>query len=503
MTLSITHIIGIVLVITVIIGIGIYSGRKVKSAADFTTGGGNAGFLLVAGSIMGTLVSGQTTIGTAQLGYSYGLCAWSYTIGSGIGCTLLALGYAVPLRSSHSKTLVGIIANEFGEICGNISSALTAIGIVVSVLSQMAAVSALLTTILPISAPVAVTLATLLMGVYVIWGGMWGVGLGGVIKLFLLYMGSILGVIIVLTTSGGITGLWNHLADTLISTPLGNLYDIASSSDLTSKYLSFMSRGATKDLGNCLSVVLGILTTQTYASAIWSGRTDREAKRGALFSACMIPPIGFISVLIGVFMRNHSITTAEAEALLAAGQSIPDGMFEIASTAQAYPMFILHYLPALPAGIILGTLLVTIIGGGAGLSLGVATIVVNDILPHVTKRTEDPKVKLLVTRLAIATALIGSATFSIMVPSAIINDFGFLSMGLRAAVALAPLFAALFLPGRIPARFAIAASITGPIVVMLCKFMLPSSVDPLFPGVLVAIVICLDGLVAGKKYGMK
>ena len=34
---------GVALVLMLIIGVGIYSGRKVKSAADFATGGGKVG----------------------------------------------------------------------------------------------------------------------------------------------------------------------------------------------------------------------------------------------------------------------------------------------------------------------------------------------------------------------------------------------------------------------------------------------------------------------------
>lgn len=492
MALGIAHITGMVLVIALILGIGIYSGRKVTNASDFLTGGGNAGFLLVAGSIMGTLVSGQTTLGTAQLAFNYGISAWSYTIGSGIGCLTLVLGYAVSLRRSHARTLVGIVANEFGETCGNIVSILTSTGIVVSIIAQIVAVAALLTTILPIATTPAIILSTLLMAAYVIWGGMMGVGMGGVVKLVLLYMTAIAGGIIVLMTAGGFTGLWSMLQDTLVSTPLGEVNNIT---DLSARYLSFTARGTTKDLGNILSVVLGILTTQSYASAIWSGKTDRAAKRGALFSACMIPPIGFLCMLIGTFMRGQCLTTAEIAALTAAGQSIPDGMFEIASTSQVFPMFIMRYLPAFPAGVVLGTLFVTIVGGGAGLALGVATIVVNDILPHITTRTEDPTAQLLATRLAIAVTLAGGAVVSILVPSAIINDYGFLSMGLRAAVALGPLCAAMFLPGRVPARAAIVAAIVGPVAVMVCKFVLPSTIDPLFPGVAVALLILAAGMI--------
>ena len=87
--MTIWTILGIVLVLALIIGVGLYSGRKVKDAKDFLTGGGKAGHWLVCGTIMGSLVSSQATIGTAQLAFHYGMAAWWFTLGSGIGCLIL------------------------------------------------------------------------------------------------------------------------------------------------------------------------------------------------------------------------------------------------------------------------------------------------------------------------------------------------------------------------------------------------------------------------------
>ena len=99
------HVVGMLATIGLIVGIGVYSGRKVASAADFSSGGGKAGAWIVCGAIMGTLVSGQATIGTAQLAFSFGMSAWWFTLGSGIGCLILAIGYAAPFRRSGGELL--------------------------------------------------------------------------------------------------------------------------------------------------------------------------------------------------------------------------------------------------------------------------------------------------------------------------------------------------------------------------------------------------------------
>lgn len=61
--------IGAALVLVLITVVGIRSGKNVKSVGDFATGGKKAGAGIVAGSIIGTLVGGASTIGTAQLSW--------------------------------------------------------------------------------------------------------------------------------------------------------------------------------------------------------------------------------------------------------------------------------------------------------------------------------------------------------------------------------------------------------------------------------------------------
>ena len=419
MTLDIAHLIGILLVLALIVGIGIYSGRKVTDASDFTSGGGKAGPWLVAGTIMGTLVSGQATVGTAQLAYSFGMSAWWFTLGSGVGCLVLALGYVKRMRHSGADTLVGVISNEYGDRSGYLASVLSSIGIFVSVIAQMLAATALLTTILPISMLAASIISAAIMVVYVIFGGVWGAGIGGVVKLLLLYIAAIMGGIIVLFVTGGPDGLMQLVRSALVGTSLGEVNDIQTAEDILPRFGSLLARGPLNDLGSGLSLVLGVLSTQTYASAIWSAKSDKAARQGALFSACLIPPIGIACILVGLFMRGQCITADEAAALTAIGQAVPSGLIEIATTAQVFPTFVLHYMPSLFGGIVLGTLLITIVGGGAGLSLGLATIVVNDIAGHLTHRLDAPKRKLVVTRLVIVLVLAVSAAVATLVPSAV------------------------------------------------------------------------------------
>jgi SSS family solute:Na+ symporter len=505
MSIGVLHVVGILLTLALIVGVGLYSGSKVKSAADFATGGGKAGSLLVCGSILGALVSSQATIGTAQLAFQYGLAAWWFTLGAGIGCLFLALFYTGPLRKSNCVTELEVISREYGPKVEEVGSVLCSIGIFISVLAQVVACAGLITAILPnVNTLLAVLISVILMTVYVLFGGAWGAGMGGVVKLILLYVASIVGFVLVITRSGGFGGLISQLKETLVGTDLGliqselSLSQITSNTDLTHRFFNLVARGPFKDIGSGLSLLLGVLSTQTYAQAVLSGKTTASAKRGALLSACLIPPLGIAGVLIGLYMRANFVTQAEVDALTSAGLSVPDGMGVISSTIQVFPVFVVKCMPALLAGIVLGTLLISIVGGGAGLSLGVATILVKDIYCKVSEKMNDARVSLMATRLTIVAVMAAAFGIALAVPSATINDFGFLSMGLRGSVAFIPLSCALFFPGKVNPRFVMVSTILGPVAVLVGNFAnLPF--DSLFLGLAVSLVLTILGAVFNRK----
>ena len=204
-------VLGICMVLCLIIGVGIFSGRKVKNSNDFITGGGRAGAFLVCGSILGSLVSSQATIGTAQLAFHYGLSAWWFTLGSGIGCLVLGIGYVRGLRHSGCITELQIISKEYGTAASSMGSILCSIGIFISVLAQVVACVGLVTVLFPrIPIPFAAIVSIGTMCIYVIFGGAWGAGMGGVIKLLLLCATALLGILYTLITCGGISGLLFH-----------------------------------------------------------------------------------------------------------------------------------------------------------------------------------------------------------------------------------------------------------------------------------------------------
>ena len=493
MEVSFYHILGIILSVVLIEVVGILSSRKVKTAADFSHAGGKAGTWVVCGTIMGTLIGGQSTVGTAQLAFTYGLSAWWFTLGAALGCVFLAIGYVVPLRRSGCTTLLEVVSKEYGKKAEMLGSVLCSIGMFVSVVAQILSASALLMTLFPMKFYLAAALSCLIMMAYVVFGGLWSAGIGGIVKLILLCVSSLAGGIIVLSLTDGYHGLMTSIEEMMhaIKTPL---FDQTPQGDVSTfvakQYNNLLSRGAGKDIGSCLSVILGVLATQSYAQGIWAAKTDSVARKGAMISAVLTIPIGAACVLIGLYMRGHYVTMEEVETLAVVGESLPENVGVMATTAQAFPLFITHHIPEFLGGIVLGTLLITIIIGGSGLTLGASTILVRDVFTKINPSLNESSRNLRVSRMTIVGMLLLSVVFAATFSGSFINDLGFLSMGLRATAVFIPLTLALFFSRRIKSQWILISIIAGTTALIIAQFIkLP--VDGIFVGLGVGAICCL------------
>lgn len=453
-------IIGLAATIALILGLSIFSGTRAKS------GGNKNGIAITAGIIMGTLVGGSSTVGTAQLAYNYGMSAWWFTLGGGIACLVLALGFVKPFRNSHCATLVEIIEHEYGPASGMAASILSSVGTFINIISQLIAATAVIAVLFPNLGLIPELLISAgFMILYVVFGGARGAGMVGVLKLVLLYVAMIGCGILVLVFTGGVDGFLTMVQE--IDNPEGI------------HFFSLLARGAGKDVGACLSLVFGVLTTQTYAQAVISCKNDACGRRAALVSACMIPPIGVGGILVGLYMR------ATAPGIVA---------------KTALTTFVMEYMPSALAGIVMGTLFIAVVGTGAGLALGISFIVNKDIVKKITHKLDNnPNLEAIVGKSITAGVLLLGCLLSAGPLGDTILQFAFMSMGLRGAVVLVPMCCALWLPGRIPHKYAMVSIIVAPVLVLIFGMLNVLPFDSLFVGVAASIVIMAVGLWAGKN----
>lgn len=426
--------------------IGALSSGKVRSASDYAVAGRGARALSVAGILMGVLVAGGSTIGTVQMSYEWGLSGWWFTLGSGIGCALLGLRFAGPVRRSGLSTLPEFMERNYGYPTALLTLAGSIVGTLISVAAQFLAGMALLRSVVPISpGPAAILLSGMILA-FIFSGGLKSFSAVGNAKTVMLYL--MLVFCCYKASSLGQTA--GALARDLPFSPWFNIF----------------GRGLGADVGAGASVLVGIFCTQIYMQAVFAAVDEREARRGCLIAAALIPPLGLMGVWIGLALRNAGV---EIEG------------------AQALPYFLKTYFHPAISGALWAGLAITVVGGAAGLSLGVATNLSFDVYLRIPGVNRDEKRLLPLSRAMVVLAVAVAAFMGLSLQGAQILGLSYVAMGLRGAGMIAPLIAAILRPGLLSRKDAFASASLG-IGAMFAAWLLGSGVEPLFVGLAASLL---------------
>lgn len=463
---------GAISVAAFIILIGVLSGKNAKSGFG---GARTSGSLLVTGALFGTFIGGSSTIGTAQLAFSYGLSGWWYTLGGAVGVLLLGLVFLKPVYNDPEvRTVADIIGREYGKRNGVLAAVLSSLGILLSFVAQILSASALLMSVFPLSFNVSVIISAVLIILYVFFGGILALGRAGLAKTALIGISVVICAVTAVVLSGG-PGIYADPAEFP-----------------RELYFNLFARGFAVDGGAALSVLLGVITTQSYLGAFLAAKTLRKARGGAVITAIFVPVIGICAAFIGMYMKAF----------------YPD-----LEPKLSLPTFIVEKMPPVVGGMMIAALFITVIGSAAGIAMGMSSIIYKNIFRPLALRKrarngsascDDDREAVVVSRICLLGIVLAGCAICYADLGSLIITWTFLSMGLRAAVAFIPMIASLFLPGRIKPVYA-TVSMAGSVIVMIAeKLIFPdASVDPLVFGLAFSLITMAAGYITGRKNTQK
>ncbi len=450
--MSVLEILGAAATILLIAAAGASARRRVKCFADFATAGSSLGPVQVAGTIIGTIVGGASTVGAAQLAFRYGLSGWWFSLGSCFALTFLGVVLAAPMRTSGLKTIPQFLERSYGPRVGPWAWLFTSVGLMLNIIGQMLAAMSLLATVFGLGPEMAMVLTALMVMVYVMFGGVFSAGSVGIIKTLLL-TGSMLAVGVATSSLSGGLGSFGQALPRY-------------------PYFSLFGRGVWVDLAAAFSLMVGVSSTQTYIQAMFSARDVKSSRAGALLSAALAPLLGIPGVAVGMFMRiNH-----------------PD-----INAVNALPLFVTTYMNPLLSGIILATLFISVIGTAAGLSLGVSVMFGQDIYKKRLRPMCSDRDILVASRLAIIAVSAVALLVALSGKESLILEWSFLSMGLRGSTVFFPLIGAVFFPKYVSKRAGILAVGVAPACAIAWGTVNPAGLDPLYIGLATSIIIVAVG----------
>jgi len=408
--------------------LAIRKSMQIASTDDFAVAGRSLNATGVSWIIIGTLVGGVSTIGTVQTAYTHGISAAIFTFGSSVSCFLLGCFFAKALREEGVVTVSEYLGKFFGRNFRYYSSAINSLGMFIHVVGQFLAAIAILQAVFALGDTWSVLLTMLLIGVFVISGGIAGAGLIGKIKFFMLYLIMIISAGVALYNGGGLPRIISQLPQ-------------------DADMLGFTNYGMKTAAVDMFSMIVGVLSTQIYLQAIFSAKDIREARNGAFLSAAVIPPIGVFGIIVGLYLRaNHPEVSA--------------------NPAQALPYFLHLSFPPVIAALFSAGILLVVLGTGAGLVLGVTTNLFHDFLQGQTGILQRIRPIRLI-RMSTCAVLVLAAMLVFTGLDSTILKWSYMSMGLRGSTVFTGLFIVIFLKPYADSKVVLALLYLLPVIYVL------------------------------------
>ena len=457
MKLSMVHLVSLVLTLILTMLPGIIASRRIKSADDYNVGGRSAGVGIVAGSIIGTIVGGAATVGTAQLGFKLGLTAWWFTLGSGIALLIMAAFYAKPLRASGLTTVAEFLVTNYGKPAGWLATVSSCAGIFFSIVASTLTALHLVAGIFGVNLYISALLILLITAGFVFLGGISGSGMAGIIKIILIFASIFVGGVLAFFEMGGSAGLTAALP--------------------AHPWFSLFGRGVEDGLFSLCSMIVGVISTQTYVQALFSAKDSKTAAVGCVTAACVVIPVGLPSVMIGMFMHVHHPEINSIDAL---------------------PLYLSTYLPDWLGGIGLAALLLSALGSIAGLALGIGTMISRDIISKLWRSATAVNL-LWASRFSVLMAAAAAIVFVFFHLDSSVLEWNYLSMALRGSGIFVPLTFCVFFPHRVRACMGVAAMGAGIFAALFWKHISPWQINSLFPALVYNLIFLAVGLYWGNK----
>lgn len=436
-----------------ILGAGVYLGKKVRTFADFIVAGRSLPLPVVFGTIWATYVGGATIVGWTGAFYTFGIDWWFYGIGAVVGVATITLVWSRRVRKLAITTLPELIEKRY-DVKTRMALALAmAIAYLAIYVVQIIALGSVLVVLAGIPREWAYVLSTIAFVAIAIPGGLKGVALTDVVQATLMALGIILGGLISISTAGGIKA-WEVLPSKHL-TPLGNFSPITA-------------LGAFISVFGLVAVSQGIFIQRFAAS--------RDERTAYLAGLLMIPG-AFFAYFFGPYLMGTAAYSILGPGLRA---------------GEVFPRLVLN-LPSWLGALLFATVLATIVTSANSLLVsGVANVVWD--LVHRAKPTLKETDLMKISKIVVAVMGLIGLPWALFAPG-LVDAIAF-AYTIYSAVAFVPLYMAFW--KRANSTGALLSIIGGAITAITWEYVLkkPYAIHSMIPSIIVALVLMIAGSLA-------
>ena len=457
MDITFVHIGCMLGAIFLVLGAGIYVSQTVKSSEDYSVGGRSAGAVMTAGAIAGTIIGGGATVGSSQLAFSYGLSAWWFTLGSGIGLIFMGIFYAGKMHRLGVTTIPEVLEKAYGKAAREICTVISSVALILSVVASGLSGIQIVALFFGVPSWAGAVILSGFVIIYTFFGGMKSAGVGGILKMLVIFFSLFI---------AGFSAFSHLLAMENFSVVFPKM-----------PWLSLFGNGLQSTLFSLFSVIVGVLCTQSYVQCVFSAASPKKAAMGCILAAFIIIPVGLPSVAVGMYMHAFEPETMPVLVL---------------------PMYLLRHESEILAGIALGGIILSIIGSIGGLSLAVGTMLSKDLIAKRFSVTNDRALFYLM-RASVVCVIALSMEIALQSLGSEVLFWNYLSMAFRGGGILLPLTLAIFKPGCIEKQWALLSMAASTVASILTATVIPLPINSLFVGLIVSVLFLIPGYVMREK----
>ena len=296
------------------IALGVWIGRRVRSASDFFVAGRSLGPGLLFSTMLAANIGAGSTVGATGLGYRDGLSAVWWVGSAALGSFVLAFWIGPAMRraaAAHDLRTVGdFLEFRFGVVVRTTIAALLWVGAIFILAGQLIAISTILNVVVGVPVAAGCALGGVLITIYFTAGGLLTSAWVNVVQLTVKLVGFAIALPLALSAVGG----WSTIA---ALHPHADYWNLWSGGQSGLVYLAV--------LGPAFIVSPGLL------QKIYGARDDRAVRVGVGLNALCLALYAMVPVVLGMIARAR----------------FP----ELASHQLALPMVLMHGVPAIVGGI--------------------------------------------------------------------------------------------------------------------------------------------------------
>jgi len=282
-------IVGTGLYFLLMIGIGIFAGRRVNTMEDYLIAGRRLPFYLAVPTIVATWFGAGSCMGGSGSVYSdgfYGILADPF--GCILGIIIAGLFFATPFRRLKILTIADLLRNAYGSKFERIATLFMIPFYIATLASQMLAMGYVFHIVSGINPEVGILLGSLIVVIYTVSGGMWAVTITDFIQLGLLMIGLVLLIPVCLENVQDHAALFSAFCDEFLT--------LLPTQQSSPDWFSYS--------GRILMTALGAIMGQDLIQRSLSSRSASVARYSAIAGGILYMILAIIPLFIGLVGRE-------------------------------------------------------------------------------------------------------------------------------------------------------------------------------------------------------